>query len=382
MNDAEAIAREAIASIDLGARVRAAVADIREPVVLAAVGKAAPAMARAAMEVLQVTRSVVVTNDGTDALGLAVLRAAHPIPDARSVAAAEALLELARDAPLLLALISGGASALACAPVQGVTLADKQRVVRTLLASGAPIADVNCVRRHLSRIKGGGLAALARRTRTLIASDVLFGVPSDVGSGPSVQAPSDLERARSTLMRYAPDLANLASRMTESRIVSGTVTVVAQPEDLAQAAAEIAQRRGYSVTVLEATMAPADDLATHYAGRALTPGTALVCVAEPSVVLPEVHGRGGRAGRVALGAWTRGLPSGVTLACIASDGVDGTSGSAGAVVGGVVDGRAALEAFEDGPFLRAHGAAVDLGPTGINLVDLHVLVCRSERPKT
>lgn len=371
---AEAIAREAIASIDLRARVRAAITDL-DSVVVAAVGKAAPAMARAAMDVLEVTRSVVVAPDGTDALGLDVLRAAHPIPDERSVAAANALLDVARDAPLLLALVSGGASALACAPVPSVTLAEKQAVVRVLLASGAAIADVNLVRRHLSRIKGGGLAAVAQRTRALIVSDVLFGDAADVGSGPASEARSELEAARATLARYAPELTYLGERMVAPPAASSTSIIVASPADLVTAAAQIARARGYAVTVLPPSLSAADDLGREYAARELPRRHVVLRVAEPSVVLPTVHGRGGRAGRVALVAWSRGLRDGVALGCVASDGVDGTSGAAGAIVEGIThEGQHALGAFDDAPFLRSRGVAVTTGPTGTNLLDLHVLV--------
>lgn len=357
------VVRHALASIDLGARVRAAVGDF-QPTVVCAVGKASPAMARGFADAL------VVAPDGTDALGTNVMRAAHPIPDPRSVAAAEALLNLARGAQLL-ALISGGASSLACAPVAGISLAEKQDVVRVLLDSGAPITDVNLVRRHLSRIKGGGLAAVARRTRTLIASDVIGGAASDVGSGPASLAPDDLEEARAVLARHGLD--RFADCMVPSPRVNATSVIIARPEDLASAAAASLQAHGYAVTILPPTLSPADEVAREYL-RPLPPHTAVVRVAEPSVRLKAEHGRGGRAGRVALAAWTAGLPAGVTLGCVASDGVDGSSGGAGAIVRGKIDGRAALDAYDDGPFLRAHGVAIDLGPTGHNLCDLHVAV--------
>jgi glycerate 2-kinase len=365
------IARGAIASIDLAARVRTAVVDVDDHVVVAAVGKAAPAMARAAIDVLKVERYVVVAPDGTDARGLDVLRASHPIPDERSVIAANALLDVARDANLL-ALISGGASALACLPVEGISLDEKRLIVRTLLESGAPIQEVNLVRRHLSRIKGGGLAAVARTTRALIVSDVLFGSASDVGSGPASQAPDDLEEARAAIGRY-PSLARFADRMIASPRVNATSRLIASPDDLANAAAEHARARGYAVTILPASMEDADRVAAEYVAMELAPGSAIVRVAEPSVRLPASHGQGGRAGRVALCAWNSGVPDDVALACVASDGVDG-SGDAGAVVSGGIDARDALFRYDDAPFLRAHGASIALGPTGQNLCDLHVMV--------
>jgi len=373
--DALAIAREAIASIDLGARVRAAVAAIAEPVVVAAVGKAAPAMARAALDALNVTRAVVVAPDGTDALGLEVLRASHPIPDERSVAAAGALLDVARGAPLLLALISGGASSLASAPAEGITLTEKQAVVRAMLESGAAIDVVNRVRRHLSRIKGGRLAAVAKRTIALVVSDVIGGDASDVGSGPATSAPDDIAAARAALRRFAPAHAHLAEQMRAGPGVATTTKVIAEPSDIATAAAKIATARGYRTHILAPATNRCDDVGHEYASLALGSAqrVAVVRVAEPYVELPPDHGHGGRAGRVALVAWNDGIGE-AALACVASDGVDGSSGSAGAVVSGKIDGAAALARYDDGPFLRAHGAAIDLGPTGINLCDLHVLL--------
>ena len=190
-----------------------------------------------------------------------MIRAAHPIPDERSVAAAEALMGVARDAPLLLALISGGASSLACAPVASVSLAEKQALVEALLRSGAPIVELNRVRRHLSRFKGGGLAAVAQRTLAVVVSDVIDGEASDIGSGPASEAPRDLELAREALRRYAPTFAHLADVMIESPVVNASAQLVARPEDLGERAAEIARERGYQVTLLPPTLADADEIA-------------------------------------------------------------------------------------------------------------------------
>jgi glycerate 2-kinase len=358
----EAVVRESLAAIDQ--QIESALERTSRRVVLA-IGKAAPRMARAIGR-----GDVIVTTDHTDALGCDVIRAAHPIPDERSVHAAAALLDAARGNDVI-ALVSGGASSLACAPATGVSLDEKRHIARVLLESGAPITDVNLVRRHLSRIKGGGLAAVARSTRAFIVSDVIGGSATDVGSGPASAAPDDVDDARAVLSRHG--LASFAARMVPSPRVNATSTIIARPEDLAEAAAAALRARGYAVTILPPTLAAADDVAREYL-RPLSPCTALVRVAEPSVTLPPHHGRGGRAGRVALLAWTAGLAPGVTLACVASDGVDGSSGAAGAIVRGKIDGADALAAYDDASFLRAHGAAIDLGPTGHNLCDLHVLL--------
>ena len=406
---ATTIAREAIASIDLAARVKDALAPLPPPrakVVVVAIGKAAPVMARAAIDrwATRIDRALVVTTDGTDASMLAgapvpvdVRQAAHPLPDERSVAAAEEALRLVRGEAkdLCLALVSGGASSLVCAPSPGLSLETKRGIVRAMLDSGAPITEVNLLRRHLSRIKGGGLAraALPGRTLALVVSDVLVdrggqvvvGEASDVGSGPASADPTSLDDARAALRRRAPDLAqrvdaafvtNLSARSAIAR--RAQTRVVATPLDLVAAASSVARRLGFEVEVVPPSLDRADDLAARWVERArvLDRGHALVAVAEPSVVVPANAGKGGRAGRLALRAWSLGLPDDVALACVASDGVDGSSDAAGAVVSGrsPEGADAALDAFDDAPFLATHGASIASAPSGKNLLDLHLIV--------
>lgn len=399
------IAKAAVVAIDLEERVRASLGDVSwrgDPVILA-IGKAAPAMARGALAIApHGARAIVVTADGTDARGLdrdprvRVLRASHPIPDARSIVAAEALLESAAGAGTCVALVSGGASSLVCAPARGLSFDDKRGVIAALLDAGAPIADVNTVRRHLSRIKGGGLARACRRVYTRIVSDVLVaspdgqvleGAPHDIGSGPASPDPTSIDDARRVLERWAPAwVSRVGDLLVEGGSVPGLVDqrVVASPIDLVATAASLAREQGWSVEIAEPSLAPVDALAISYAERAktLARGQMLLRVAEPSVALPEARGLGGRAGRLALSTWTRGLADDVELACVSSDGVDGSSGAAGAVVSGTLAGDAlaraheALARFDDGPFLASTGRAIPGAPTGSNLLDLHVL-CRA-----
>ncbi|AUX42014.1 hypothetical protein SOCE26_034390 [Sorangium cellulosum] len=322
---------------------------------------------------------------------LRVLRAAHPIPDARSVDAAEAALAAAAELgpdDLLLALISGGASALLASPPAGVSLADKQALVAALLEGGAPIREVNLVRRHVSRIKGGRLAAAAAPARvlTLILSDVVGGLPHDISSGPTVPDPTRVDEALAALARWAPQLARLAPAFSESvkpaDAPRATARVLADPGALAErVAAALAARTG-----LRATVAPAEDgearaiVARRLAlARALAPGEAVVIPCEPTLALPPQRGAGGRAGWIALAA-LRELPADVALLCAASDGVDGSSGAAGAAVdraaadaaaGGAIE--AALARFDDAAIHRALGTHVASGPTGHNLTDVHVI---------
>lgn len=384
--DVVRLAERAIAAVDVAARVDRALSDVDTCDALVAIGKAAPLMAEAALRRLSPARTCIVTSPGTDARGLSVIRGAHPSPDDSSVAAGEAALACAREATSLVALISGGASALACAP--RVPLAIKRGVADDLLAAGAPVTEVNVVRRHLSHLKGGGLAKLARGVvRTLIVSDVIDGAAWDIGSGPATPDPTTVEQARAVIARWAPAWLERVAPHLETTFPADAPdaarvrsTIVASPTDLAAAAADIARAAGLVVQVLPPSLASVDELAAEYVARAhaMQPGQAFVRVAEPSVALPPpwARGRGGRCGRLALLAWAQGLPSDATLACVASDGVDGSSGAAGAVVRGLAPARAdeALAAFDDATFLARYGAQIEGAPTGTNLLDLHLLV--------
>ncbi|WP_437593268.1 DUF4147 domain-containing protein [Sorangium sp. So ce1000] len=375
-----------------------------------AAGKAAPGMARGALRrwgdriagglVISVAAPAPAARDEktspTDpeeaALRpLRLMRAAHPIPDARSVDAAEAALAVAAALgpdDLLVALLSGGASALLAAPPPGVSLADKQAVVAALLEAGAPIQDVNLVRRHLSRIKGGRLAAAAAPARvlTLLMSDVVGGLPHDVGSGPTVPDPTRVEEALAALDRWAPRFARLAPAFSESLKPADARRVdarlLADPDKLAErVAVALADRTG-----LRAAAAPAEDgdartiVERRLAlARTLAPGEAAVIPCEPTLALPSERGAGGRAGWIALAA-LRGLPPDVALLCAASDGVDGSSGAAGAAVARAAAAAmddstidAALARFDDAVVHRALGTRVETGATGHNLTDLHIV---------
>jgi glycerate 2-kinase len=178
--------------------------------ILLALGKAAAEMAAAVearwegpLSGLAVTR-----RGGEIALPrIEVVGSAHPVPDESSVAVAERLLDLARQAgpdDLVLVLLSGGASALACLPGEGLSLAEKQRLTAALLRSGADVREINCVRRHLSRFKGGrlALAATPARLLTLAISDVVGDAPEAIGSGPTAADPTGVGDAQAILARY------------------------------------------------------------------------------------------------------------------------------------------------------------------------------------
>jgi hydroxypyruvate reductase len=407
------IAERAIASVDLRARCAAAISDrftgsARGDKTLLAIGKAAPEMARGALDAgLDFERIVVATAFGTPIDQLAavaphaeILFGDHPIPDGASVRAAERLLAAARGARGdCLVLVSGGASSIAAAPSSTLGLVGERRLVRTLLDRGAPIDAINTVRRRLGPLRGGGLAAVAShggkaRVSTFVACDVLVedasgavraGEPWTVGSGPACADPTPIDDAHRALRRWVPELASEVSRALEARPpVRTETTVVADPLDLAAAAAAAAAAAGFEVIAAPPTVAPLERVIaeTLAAAHRLEEGRAWIRVAEPSVRLPARHGRGGRAGRLALACALSGLPPGVVLACIASDGVDGSSGNAGAIVEGRFDDEAAsaaFAAFDDGPHLASAGLAIPSAPRGTNLLDLHLLVRARDR---
>lgn len=428
--------RRALAGLASEARVAAAL-PARPPrrVSVVAIGKAAPSMAIGALARWDdaIADVLVVTTDGTDVSAVArdprveVLFAAHPLPDRRSVDAAERCLSLARACAdrdhLMLVLVSGGASALVCAPSEGVSLRDKRGVTRAMLASGASIQEINVVRRHLSRVKGGGLlrAAAPAKVVTLASSDVIGGAIADVGSGPSVPDGSSVARARRLLARFAPRYAALPLVATGGARNASVGRLVASPEALARAVARelrasgrdgasaaasdgrVAARAGRSaaasvgrsagrevrsaptsafrVRVLEPSQASVARLAREYveAARRLRPGMALVRAAEPSLFVPARAGRGGRSTHLAALVGLE-LPSGALFLAAATDGVDGASGTGGAAVDatfvqrvGEAAIRRAIDRYDTGALHLAAKTALPLRPSGENLADLHIL---------
>jgi hydroxypyruvate reductase len=393
----ESALRRALARMDPSARVAAALPP-RQHASVIAIGKVAPAMAAGALARWgdAIVDVLVVTTDGTDTSlvehddRVQVLRAAHPIPDARSLRAASRCLDRARavrDAnALLLVLVSGGASALVCSPSEGVRLRDKQLVTRKMLTSGASIREINVVRKHLSRIKGGGLARAAAPSRvmTLAVSDVIDGAIDDIGSGPSVGDTSSAARARGLLRRFAPKLADLPLART------GAVTnvlferIISSPEELARIVAMELRARDVQVCSLQPSQAPVEELAREYVAyaRRLRSGSAVVRVAEPSIEVPWRAGKGGRSTHLAALVGL-GLPRGALFLAAATDGVDGSSRTAGAIVDGKFAHRVGERAIRDaigrydtGSLHLAARTALPCRPSGHNLADVHVLAMR------
>lgn len=393
--------RRALEGIDCGPRVR-----------VAAIGKAASAMALGARETLGETllSGLVVTKyDHLDAVLAAdprftCLESAHPVPDAASLAAGEALIDFVSgvaDDEHLLALVSGGASALVERLDDGLTLDDLRRRTDALLAGGAPIGEINRVRRALSRIKGGRLAAHlgACRVTQLLISDVPGDRPEDIGSGPLVMPPSADPRpdvaARPDTSRGASDAASGA--VTEAApgptppdtpAMRIDTRIIASSSIAQRAVATAAVERGLTVAQPEGSLdGDVEETCERVASRLLAPDAApgiYVWGGEPTVRLPPEPGRGGRNQHLALALATRIAGRGdLAVLVAATDGSDGPTTDAGGLVDGTtlargealgLDVRAALQGADAGPWLERTGALVTTGPTGTNVMDLAIAI--------
>jgi hydroxypyruvate reductase len=339
-----------------------------------AIGKAAAAMARAVEDHWRGRLSgIAITRygHGVACRTIEVVEAGHPLPDEAGLAAARrALAGAAALGPddLLLALVSGGGSALLALPAPGVALADKQALTRTLLASGATIGEINCLRKHLSAVKGGRLAAAAAPARvvTLAISDVPGDDPATIASGPTVPDPTTLADARAIVARRGIDVAPAVARAladaaneTPKPGPPTDVRIVARPRDALEAAAGIARAHGFAPVVL------GDDLEgeTRRLGRAharlaARPGPcALISGGETTVTLGPDHGRGGRNAEylLALAVELAGRPGVHAIACD-TDGIDGSEDNAGAIVGPDTLARAAAAGRDAAADLAAHDA--------------------------
>lgn len=382
-------------------------------VALIAVGKAAAAMAEIALDrIPSPAAALVVSRYGHMTEGLAsrslveLVEAGHPYPDAQSIRAAERALEIASGLEAqdhLLVLLSGGGSALLAAPAEGLSLADKQATTRALLESGATIAEINCVRKHLSRIKGGRLALAAgpASVTTLIISDVPGDDPSFVSSGPTVPDQTTLEQARDILRKYgiaAPtsilaaleDPANETPPADSLGLAGVETRIVARARDALCAAAREATEAGYVVMDLgDQLQAEARHLGASHAALARRlavdgKSRAILSGGETTVTVQNRQGRGGRNLEYLLGLAIAldGAPGVSALACD-TDGIDGTEDAAGAVVVPDTLERAKALGLDPAehlrtnnayPFFAALGDLVLTGPTRTNVNDFRLIL--------
>jgi hydroxypyruvate reductase len=383
-----------------------------ERVLIVGAGKGAAAMARGALEVLgdRVAGGTITVPHGARAKvpEMEVWEAAHPVPDTHGLAGAVAALDLARGAgerDLVLCLLSGGASALWPCPPPAVGLGDVAEVTRALLRAGAEIGSVNAVRKHLSRIAGGGLARAAQPARVvaLALSDVAGGRLEVIASGPTVPDSSTYAEAMEVLRRHgvqapASVVAHLQAgaagtiaetpRAGDPAFRRSSAHVVGSVRDALEGAARAAEELGYRAEIVADHLeGEARDVARDIAARVRRRRAenvdghprALLLGGETTVT---VHGtgRGGRNQELALAlALEIAEEDGTVAAALGTDGVDGPTPAAGAIVdSGTVargrergeDARAALDRNDSYHFFRATGEAVVTGPTGTNVGDV------------
>jgi len=375
-------------------------------------GKASAAMARAVedhwpgpLEGLVVTRY----GYAVPCSRIEIVEANHPVPDAAGLRAAQRILALARSAgpdDTVLCLISGGGSALLPLPLDGLSLEDKQQANKALLASGATITEMNTVRRHLSAIKGGRLAAAAfpAKLLTLMISDVPGDNPADIASGPTAGDATTSADARAILRRYGivlpPCVETVLARPDsetvkpgDSRLARAEFRIIAAPQMALEAAAKITREKGLAVHILgDAIEGEARDVGKVMAAIALQVARRHEPFAPPCVLLSggettvTVRGKG-RGGRnveflLSLAIALGGFPGIWALACD-TDGVDGLEDIAGAIVTPDTLVRAhqaglrphdALADNDGHGFFGALGDAVVTGPTLTNVNDFRAIL--------
>lgn len=411
----ENLFKAAVSAADPAAAVRAALPP--KPAgrtIVVGAGKASSQMARAFELAWDAPLSgLVVTRYGyaVPCSRIEIVEAAHPVPDAAGYLAARRIMEqvsgLSHD-DLVVALISGGGSALLPQPAQGMTLEDEQGLNQVLLASGAPIGVMNLIRNELSAIKGGRLAAAAlpARVATLVVSDVPGDDPALVASGPTLPMTTSRAEVRHLVSLYGLDLpqaaqdiiagdANLPPRPDDPRFANNTVRIIASAALSLEAAAARAQREGIAAHILsDAVEGEARDVARVHAALAREVATRNRPFGKPAVLLSGGEttvtirgtGRGGRNAEflLAFAIAIDGVP-GITALAADTDGIDGAGDNAGAVADGNtvtrmraagIDPRAALANNDAYNAFRAVNGLFITGPTGTNVNDFRAVLVR------
>lgn len=386
--------------------------------VIIAIGKAAAAMAAEAerhyaghpIEGIALTRHG--HSHGITLRHIALHEAGHPVPDHFGETASRKIMELASElsqGDLALVLISGGGSALASLPLEGISLSDKQNLTRDLLASGAPIQDINTVRKHLSLIKGGRLAKALYPASiiTLAISDVAGDKPSIIASGPTVPDPTTRADALTVLKKWNVEPpANVLDAMSQATetpdrtdpvFADTSFTVIASGAVSLKAAAEVARKNGYDILDLGDRLGgEARDVARHHAALALNAKAqgrklAILSGGEVSVTF-EKNGpdtpRGGpnQEYALALAITLKGTENICALAGD-TDGIDGGSGAADDPAGAMVfpdtlrrasvaghQPTRLLEAHASGSFFASLGDLVQTGPSHTNVNDFRIIL--------
>ncbi|HWA20575.1 MAG TPA: glycerate kinase [Devosia sp.] len=377
-------------------------------------GKASARMAQALEDAWEgPLEGLVVTRYGyaVPTRSIEIVEAAHPVPDLAGFLAARRLMArvtgLSHD-DLVIALISGGGSALLPAPANGLTLEDEQEINRILLASGAPIAVMNAIRNEFSAIKGGRLAAHAApaRVATLIVSDIPGDDPALVASGPTVPLASRRDEVRHLVSLYsialpksAADLLasgnNPAPRPADPVFAANTVRIIASAALSLDAAAALARERGVTAHILsDAIEGESRDVALVHAALAREIQTRNRPFARPALLLSggettvtlKGNGKGGRNAEflLAIAIAIEGT-SGITALAADTDGIDGSEDNAGAIADGTsaarmraagIDPRAALANNDAYTAFNAIGDLLVTGPTGTNVNDFRAILVR------
>jgi len=383
----------------------------RGRVIVIGAGKASAAMAQALETHWPgVLSGLVITRYGhhVPCARIEIAEAAHPVPDAAGASAAQRMLTLVENLSaddLVLCLLSGGGSALLPAPLPGLKLQEKQALNQALLASGATISEINCVRRHLSAIKGGRLAAACypATVLTLAISDVPGDDPVDIASGPTVADPSTCADALAVLRRYRLEIPDAIRTLLESgagesikpgdpRLANSRLQLIATPRMALQAAAAVARNFGVATHMLgDALEGEARDVGTVLGGIAKHvarhgepfPTPCILLSGGETTVTVRGNGSGGRNVEflLALAVALNGAP-GIYALAGDTDGVDGQAEVAGGVVTPDTLARAATLSLQpraqlnnnDGHgFFAALGDAVITGPTLTNVNDFRAI---------
>ena len=339
---------------------------------------------------------------------LEVVEAAHPVPDAAGQDAARRIHRLVQGLTkddLVLCLISGGGSALLALPAEGVTLEDKQAVNKALLKSGATITEMNTVRKHLSAIKGGRLAAAASPAKVvaLMISDVPGDDPSIIASGPTVPDPSTNKDALGIIAKYAIDVPASVRRCLETveetpkpgdpRLANVENIMVATPQASLEAAAEVARKAGVTPVILgDSIEGESRDVALVHAGIArqcalrgqpAEPPCVLISGGETTITL-KGSGKGGRNSEflLALAIALQGMP-GIYALAGDTDGIDGSEDNAGAILTpdtlaraekAGLNAKAMLADNDPYSFFKGIGDLLETGPTLTNVNDLRAIL--------
>ncbi len=379
-------------------------------VVVVGAGKASARMAEAVEAVWGPCHGLVITRYGyaRPCTGIEIVQAAHPVPDQAGACATArmlALLEPLQEGDFVLALVSGGASALLVAPTHGMTLAQKQAVNAALLASGAPIDRMNTVRKHLSAVKGGQLAAAAypASVLALMISDVPRDDPAFIGSGPTVGDASTPADALAVLRDWSvPVPAAVTAALSrpsgvvapdDPRLSRTTNTIYAAPAQSLQAAAALARKAGCSVRILgdalegearDVARAMAQDVLAAQAARHPDDPPLLFLSGGELTVTRRGQGIGGPNAEFCLSlALALNGAAGIHALACDTDGVDGAAEVAGAIIGPDtlataaargIDPAAALAANDSHGFFAGIGAQVVTGPTLTNVNDFRAIL--------